>query len=202
MKNQVLFLLLILVSLLFQDCQTKVPLPVKCKRGGINFDSPAFVLGSKYSAPSQIYNNRRGLSVNIKEIYFSSGNKSFNWGEIINNQPHSFGSGNVINLNNTVLSLDLPQKTRIVEFEYLFQGGLINLGAKGNKNIYIGSMYNLANPLIINGVTINRLKVIEIKNTNNQKIAEKGIIRLTHASDMGSLIIGGQEIMIDNLCVN
>jgi hypothetical protein len=101
-----------------------------------------------------------------------------------------------------VLSLDLPQKTRRVEFEYLFQGGVINLGAKSNKNIYIGSVYNLANPLTINGVKITRLKVIDIKNANNQKIAEKGIIRLTHASDMDSLIIGGQEIMIDNICVN
>jgi hypothetical protein len=141
MKNQILFSLLILVSLICQNCQNKGPFRVKCKRGGINFESPSFVLGSKYTAPSQIYNNRRGLSVNIKEILHSTGYNSFNWGEIINNQPHSFGSGNVFNYNNTVLSLDLPQNTYRVEFEYLFQGGIINLGAKSSKNIYIGSMY-------------------------------------------------------------
>lgn len=156
----------------------------------------------KFAAPGQVYNNRHGLYAGINSITFPSGLKGFNYGEIVSNPPHAFGTGQILRMNNTVLIFDLQQNTQKAEFEYLDEGGTINFGARGGANIYIGTMYAMPANMIINGLKITKSNVRHIKNPQGVKVAEKGIITLTFSSDIGSMIIGGQEMYLDNFCFN
>ena len=83
--------------------------------------------------------------------------KGFNYGEIVSNPPHAFGTGQIFRMNNTVLIFDLQQNTQKAEFGYLDQGGTINFGARGAANIYIGTMSAMPGNMVINGVKIQKV---------------------------------------------
>jgi hypothetical protein len=178
----------------------------RCNKGALGFEDPTpgatFTLGMSYSYPVQIYNSGDGLSTNIVEITLATGTKFFGSGEIVNISPHPFGSGQMIRLNNTVLNFDLRRTTHKAEFEYLDQGGTINLGARGAANTYVGSMYAMPTSMVINGVRITKSNVKYFLNSQGVKVAEKGIVSLTYSGDIGGMIIGGQEIHLDNFCFN
>jgi hypothetical protein len=178
----------------------------RCIRGALGFEDPTpgatFTLGMSYSNPVQIYNSGNGLAANISEITFATGSKLFGSGDIVNNPSHPFGTGQMIRLNNTVLKFDLRRNTHKAEFEYLEQGGTINLGARGAANTYVGTMYAMPTSMVINGVTIIKSNVKDFLNSQGVKVAEKGIVRLTYSGDIGDMIIGGQEIHLDNFCFN
>src|SRR5437660_1244736 len=106
-----------------------IGVPALCKKGDSRFETPTFTLGQKYGGPGPVYNNGKGLSVNIEAITQRTGQKFFGFGDIVVSPPHPFGNGQMIHLNVCVLSFDLPQGTHKVEFDYLDQGGTINLGA-------------------------------------------------------------------------
>ncbi len=175
-----------------------------CVRGELRFESPQFPLGRKYTTSTQIYNDGKGLAANIVKLttQISPPVTFFNFGEIQSTPPHPFGNKQVIRLNTTSLVFDLRQNTKKVEFDYLDKGGTINLGIVVDPSLYIGSMYLLPSPLTIRGVTITKSNVQDITNPLKVKIAEKGTITLTSSKDIGSLIIGGQELFLDNFCFN
>jgi hypothetical protein len=178
----------------------------RCNRGALRFEDPTpgatFTLGMSYTKPVQIYNSGNGLVANISEIMFSTGAPLFVSGDIVKNPSHPFGTGQMIRLNNAVLKFDLKRNTHKAEFEYLEQGGTINLGARGAANTYVGSMYAMPTSMVINGVTITKSNVKDFLNSQGVKVAEKGIVRLTYSGDIGGMIIGGQEIYLDNFCFN
>jgi 1,4-dihydroxy-2-naphthoyl-CoA synthase len=88
------------------------------------------------------------------------------------------------------------------EFGYLDQGRFINLGARGAASMYFGSMYAMPASMVINGVTITKSNVQEFFNPQGVKVAETGLVRLAYSPDIGSMIIGGQELHLDNFCFN
>jgi len=191
-------LLLCIIAVIITGC----PNPATCSKGELRFENPPFVLGTTYSSPGSLYNNGMGLTASLNKITLASGLQGFNHSNILNNPPHPFGTNQVIRMNNTVLSFDLAQNTQKVEFEYLDQGGTINLGAKGTAHLYIGNMYIMPASMVINGVSITKSGVSDILNPQGVKVAEKGLITLKYNADIGSMIIGGQELFLDNFCFN
>jgi hypothetical protein len=122
--------------------------------------------------------------------------------EILNTPPHPFGTNQVIRMNNDVLNFDLTQNTLHAEFEYLDQGGTINLSAHGSGGMYIGNMSAMPVNMIINGVSVTKTNVQNILNAQGVKVAEKGMILLKSNTDIGGMVIGGQELFLDNFCFN
>lgn len=170
-----------------------------CNRGELRFETPQFSLGTTYNVPGQIYSEINGFSVEIEDIIVPP-QTLFISGEIQTNPPHPFGNGQMLLLNNAVLNFDLRQNTRKVEFEYLVMGGTINLGTVKSATLHTGTMSSL--PASINGVVITRSNIQDITNAAKVKIAESGTITLTSKQDIGGLIIGGQEMYLDNFCFN
>ena len=175
-----------------------------CGKGALDFEyltpGASFVLGTTYTGPALIYSSGDGLAVGIAEITLATGAKHFELGEIVNTTAHPFGKGQTIHLNNTALIFDLKRNTRSAEFEYLDQGGTINLGARGSTNVYVGSMDAMPVSMVINGVQITKTNVQEFLNPQGVKVGERGTIRLTYSGDIGGMIIGGQEMHLDNFC--
>ena len=190
---------LFLITVLVTGC---FPKPTTCKNGELRFETPPFTLGTVYSSPSAVYNNGNGLAAVLANITLSSGSQSFGHSDILNAAPFPFGTNQIIRMNNTVLSFDLKSGTHYAEFEYLDQGGTINLGANGSANLYVGSISAMPVSLIINGVTIMKKNVTVLNNPLGVRVGEKGIITLKNSSDIGRMMIGGQELWLDNFCFN
>mgnify|MGYP001290592623 CR=1 FL=1 len=193
--KKLFWLPLIAVTLFSTGCSTN-----NCKKGELTFELPNFSLNTEYTTPGTIYS--KGPAAVIDQITYQSGQKSFGSGKIVNTTAYSFGSGQMIRMNNTVLNFDFRSGTTKAEFEYLDQGGTINLGAHGWANLYVGSMYNMPASMVINGVTITKSNVKDHFASPGVKSAETGVITLTFYQDIGSLVIGGQEMYLDNFCFN
>lgn len=69
-------------------------------------------------------------------------------------------------------------------------------------NLYIGNMFTMPATMVINGVTIIKSNVQDFKSPQGVKVAEKGIITLAYSSDIGGMLIGGEELYLDNFCFN
>jgi hypothetical protein len=171
-----------------------------CDRGALDFEGVPFPAGTVYKAPAQIYNSGNGLSANISDITLLTGMQTFGSGEIVSKTPHPFGTGQVIHMSRTVLVFDLRQNTQKAEFQYLDQGGTINIGARSGANLFIADKYKMLASMVINGVKITKSKVQDYLNPMGVKVAESGVITLTYSSDIGGMIIGGEELFLDNFC--
>jgi len=192
-------ILLFSISVLVTGC---FPKPTTCNNGELRFETPLFALGTIYSSPSSIYNSGNGLAAVLTKITFSSGSQGFGHSDILNAAPFPFGTNQIIRMSNTVLDFDLKQNTHYVEFEYLDMGGTINLGAHGSANLYVGNISAMPASFIINGVTIRKKNVIVLNNPLGVRVGEKGMIILKYNSDIGGMMIGGQELWLDNFCFN
>ncbi len=196
MKKLCLFLTLA-IALWGISC---TPAPNSCKKGEIDFEAPLFTPGQIFNRLGMVvYNDGTGLAAGIDSITYVSGKRGLNQSEILSSPPHPFGAGQVLRMNNTVLQFDLKTGTQQATFEYLDQGGTINLSANGAAGAYIGSMYTMPVIMVINGVRIKKDHVQDILNSNGQKVAESGIIILT-SSRLADMRIGGQELFLDNFC--
>jgi len=98
-----------------------------------------------------------GLSVNIDALTARTGQKFSGSGTIVNKPALPLGSGQMIRLSGSVLNFDLRQGTRNLEFEYLDQGGTINLRVRNGLNLYIGNMSKMPTSMVINGVTVTKV---------------------------------------------
>lgn len=176
--------------------------PIACVKGELRFEAPIFPLGKTYTALGLVYNNGNGLAVGIDSLTYTSGLRGFNQSEILQGPSLPFGTGQVLRMNNTRLNFDLKQGTQKAEFEYLDQGGTINLGARNATGMYIGGMYAMPASMVINGVTVKKSNVQNILNPQGVKVAEKGTITLIFSPDIGGMMIGGQELFLDNFCFN
>jgi hypothetical protein len=171
-----------------------------CVKGMIDFETPLFTI-QEYTQPLNLY-NVGGLAMNLGNFTMVNGSIVFHTGSVVAFAPQPSGNGQVFHLNNTSLNFDLPTQTTKIELEYLDFGGTINIGAHGNSNPYIGNLSALPPNLSINGVDVTRYNMQDIQNPQGIKIAEKGILLLKSNSDIGSLNIGGQELYLDNFCLN
>ena len=99
--------LLPLVALLGTGCL----LLSSCCIADLRFEPPIFAAGTHYSSPGLVYNNGKGLSVNVGDLISTSGSTYFGSGEIINSPPHPFGTGQMIRLGGAALYFDLTQGT-------------------------------------------------------------------------------------------
>jgi hypothetical protein len=189
------FLLLLIIC-------TGCPPQSNCLKGELKFEPPSFASGTVNRTQGSFYNNGTGLYALLIDLSYSPGVTEFKHASIVSTPPHPFGTSQVLRLNNSALSFDLTVATQNVKFEYLYEGGIINLGAKGNTNIYIGPLGDMPAPLIINGVTIWKTNVHDILNPQGVWTAQTGEINLKHPADIGGLIIGGTELFLDNFCTN
>ena len=68
--------------------------------------------------------------------------------------------------------------------------------------LYRGNMWTMPSSSVINGVTVTKGSVVDLFNPAGVKIAEKGKITLSYSSDIGSMMVGGSEMFLDNFCLN
>ena len=198
----IIAIVLIAAFFLVRHFRSPAPSPSTCKKGELDFEAPTFTLGQQFTVvSSSVYNNGNGLAVSTANFMHASGATSFNQSEITK-PPHPFGSGQVMRMNNTALNFDLERETTTAMFEYLDEGGTINLNAKGSASMYVGSMYTMPTVQVIGGVTIKKSNVQDILNPQGVKVAEKGMIVLNYSPDIGGMLIGGQELFLDNFCFN
>ena len=195
----VIALVLIVAFFLVRHFRSPAPSPSTCTIGELDFETPTFTLGQTFTSPGSIYSVNRITAV-LDAHTQVSGATSFNQSEITK-PPYPFGTNQVMRMNNTALSFDFGG-VKEVQFEYLDLGGTINLGAKGSGSMYIGNMSSMPAVQIINGVTIKKINVTDVLNAGGTKSGEKGTITLSHSTNISDMLIGGQELFLDNFCFN
>jgi hypothetical protein len=57
-----------------------IGVPTLCYKADLRFEAPTFALAQKYGGPGQVYNNGKGLSVNIEAIRQRTGQTFFGFG--------------------------------------------------------------------------------------------------------------------------
>ena len=195
-----LIIAILLIAAFFWLRRFRYPVLSTCTKGNLDFEAPTFTLGQQFTVVSSpVYNNGNGLAVSTANFTHVSGATSFNLSEITT-PPHPFGSGQVMRMNNTALSFDLEKETTTASFDYLDEGGTINFRAQGV--VYTGSMYSMPTVQTISGVTVKKSNVLDILNPQGVKVAEKGTITIYYSPDIGGMLIGGQELFLDNFCFN
>ena len=173
-----------------------------CKQGSVDMEPPTFPLGKNFNATGPFYNDGSGLAASIVAITLPSGATFFNNATVVDGTNLSFGTHQVLRMNNVVLNFDLKQGTRTAQFDYYDQGGTINLGAGSGNVPYTGNMYVMPATQVMGAVIITKVNPRDIKNPQGIKIGEMGTILIKSATDLGGMKIGGQELYVDNFCFN
>jgi hypothetical protein len=109
--------------------------------------------------------------------------------------PYPFGNGQTINTNSIDLGFDFSNvgfTATEVQFEFLDQGGTPNLSLNGSP-AYVGPLS--AAPSSIAGVSVNVFTL-----PAGPGVATKGLVVL-RGSKITDLVVGGQELWLDNICV-
>ena len=148
--------------------------------------------GMGLNVPGDYMFSESGIDVYIEEFFWGTG-----WGfhqcQVVAPGIPGFGSGQVMEINNInnhydISSLGLPVEA--VVFEYADFGGMENLRVNGHTLLY-GDMPTFA-PSPAPGVVMTVA-------TYPIPTGERGVVTLL--GNVQDLWIGGQEFMIDNICV-
>ncbi len=143
-------------------------------------------------APGDYLFAEDGIGVFIEEFDWGSGT-GFNYCEVIIPGIPNFGDGNAMWTNNVCNRYDiggLGIPVQEVTFEYVDQGGMENLKVNG-ATLHIGEMTSFPNNIAPG--------VIYTVNTYTVPGGVRGEVTLT--GHVHELWVGGQEFIIDELCV-
>ncbi|MFQ5823132.1 MAG: FlgD immunoglobulin-like domain containing protein [bacterium] len=160
----------------------------------VDFQSLTF--GTQYGTPSgntpgQVVFTENGIPVSVENFNFVSGGVAFNFSQV-DTAFLGFGAGQTMHTNNINLLFDFSTLSfvpNLVSFEFADLGGDENISVNG-QSIFAGQL-TAAPSAIASGVTLS------ISTT-----AIQGGIRGTAVlrGNVNSLLIGGQEFWLDNIC--
>lgn len=171
-------------------------LPVQAQPACVTF-SP-FALGTTYGAPvgqssGDLALTENGIPVRVYNFQLSTGPLAFNRA-YIDNAPFPFGAGKSIRTNNINLQFDftgLAFRVRRVRLAFLDLGGYENLSINGSP-IKVGEL--TAAPPVIAGVSV----AVSSAPLPPPMSGKTGTLTLT--GPVQTLLIGGQELWIDEVC--
>lgn len=161
----------------------------------VDFDPP-LVVGTEYGASAgnssgDVVFTSNNIPVSVHDFVYTGGGGNFNKA-YIDNAPLPFGSGQSIRTNNINLKFDfshLAFTPSQVQFEFLDMGGFENLSVNGTP-VYAGE-FTLA-PSPMGGAVVSTF-------TTPVTGGKKGVMILN--GPINEVLIGGQELWIDNVCV-
>jgi hypothetical protein len=168
--------------------------PPKPQHVCVDFEPP-LTFGTQYgtpagNSPGDVVFTTNGIPVSVENFDYGGGGGTFNLA-YIDTATSFFGKGQTIRTNNINLQFDFSNvgfKIAQVDLEFLDLGGSENLSVNGST-IYAGELTSA--PSSIGGVTL-------VFTTTPVPGGEKGNLTLKGA--VKTLIIGGQEFWIDNVC--
>lgn len=150
-------------------------------------------------SPGEVFYSENEVDISLQPFVYSNGNDSGFYNIRVWDQEDGWqlGSGRYLFVSNVNLSLDfsgLPETVTEVCFEFIDGGGDKNIAVNGEVILSIGQMLGTATlPVdIAPGVTAS----IDLE--PNTSLVPRGTICLK--GDIQSLIIGGQEFALDNIC--
>jgi hypothetical protein len=181
-----LFTLILIIALL--GC------PPTPKHACVDFEPP-LVYGTQYgvpagNSPGDVVFTTNGVRVSVENFDYVGTGSTFNLA-YIDTATSFFGKGQTIRTNNINLKFDFSNvgfKVAEVNLEFLDLGGSENLSVNGST-IYAGELTSAPSPM--GGVTL-------MFTTTPVPGGEKG--KLTMKGAVKTLIIGGQEFWLDNVC--
>ncbi len=160
-------------------------------------DFQSLTLGTQFGAPSgntpgQVVFSENGIPVSVENFDFVSGGGTFNFSQV-DTAFSGFGAGQTMQTNNINLFFGFSALSfvpNLVSFEFADLGGDENISVNGQPN-FAGQL-TVAPSTIATGVTLS------ISTTSIQGgIRGTAVLR----GQVNSLLIGGQELWVDNICV-
>jgi hypothetical protein len=182
-----------------KKCCTPTPPASSC----VNFDAPAFVLGTKYGpglTPGSLAFTANGIRATVWDFQFHTPGSGTFGSATIGLPSNGFGTGQTLKINNINMEFDftaLGSPIHTVALEYLDLGGFENLSVNGAPvPIYVGELSSA--PTSIGGATVN-VTTVSITPPASGK---RGTVTIaaTSPAKIDTLRIGGQEFAIDNVC--
>lgn len=159
---------------------------------------PPLALGTTYGAPAghvsgDLAFTSAGIPVHVFNFRLINGLPAFNRA-YIDNAPFPFGSGQSIRSNNINLFFDfsrLPFRVSRVKLAFLDLGGYENLSINGSP-IHVGEL--TATPAFLGGasVSVSSSPLPPPFGGKTGSVVIKGTVK--------SLMIGGQELWLDEVC--
>jgi len=173
-------------------------LPSQAQSVCVKFEAPDFVIGDVYGAPVGQSSgdwafNSNGIDGYVYKFLLFSGS-AFNRA-YIDNAPVAFSPGQSLRTNNINLLFDFTRLGFIVKkvtFSFLDLGGHENL-APNPGGIYVGELSSA--PPVINGANVT----VTSTTLPPPISGKKGQVVIT-ASNIKSVMVGGQELWIDSVC--
>jgi hypothetical protein len=172
--------------------------PLQAQPACITFEPP-LALGTTYGAPvgqpsGALAFTSSGIPVRVYNFRMINGLPAFNRA-YIDNAPFPFSSGQSIRTNNINLLFDLtrlPFSAKRVKLVFLDLGGYENLSVNGSP-IHVGEL--TAAPAVLGGATVSvsSAPLPPPLGGKSGTVIIKGALR--------SLMIGGQELWLDQVCV-
>jgi hypothetical protein len=163
----------------------------------IDFDSmPLVTFGQSINTPGDTIFTLSNIVVTIDSMNWLSGEKGY-YQALIDTPKCGFGEGKTIRMKNVSLTFDLNQyNTTAVSFIFMDLGGDENLQVNGG-NLYIINSFRSLPPTVAPGITciVDSIKADDC--------GGGGLIgRVTLNGNVNELLIAGQELWIDSLCVD
>lgn len=176
-----------------RECVTRCSACEAC----FTFDAP-LPIGTQYGSSvgttsGSVVLASNGITLAVEDFYYSYSPLAWNFGVVTVNAPSSsFGTDQVLGVNNINVAFDfsgLPALPSEVRLEFQDIGGVENLSVNGDSPYYIGSLE--AAPTTIGGASVS-VYTSPITNGRLGVLVVRGMIK--------TLVIGGQEFSIDNVC--
>jgi hypothetical protein len=167
------------------------PPPRPAASGCIDFEAP-LVVGTQYGTPSglapgAVAFTASGIPVSLDKLTWAGGGSGFNYAQV---DAHAFAgaAGQSLRLNNVSAEFAFPAGITSVTLAFEDLGGIENLAVNGSAP-YVGNIESA--PATIGGASVS----VTTAPTAGGKTGT-----LTVTGSITSLLIGGQEFWIDNVC--
>jgi hypothetical protein len=141
--------------------------------------------GDGINTPGEVIFTEGAVPVSVEEFFYMGGGSTFGFAEVSNGS--GIGTGQAMQLSNINLLFDftgywtLPD---LVTFQYADYGGEENLAVNGSS-VFIGDMIDAAIPGYSIGVS---------------QLGDIGDVSI--GGPVESLLVGGQEFFVDNVCAH
>jgi hypothetical protein len=162
----------------------------------VDFETP-LVVGTQYGAPagqtpgSTVFNSA-GIAVSVENFNYATSGGTFNLARV-EAASASFGTGQVVRTNNINLEFDLSGvgfAVTSLDFDFLDMGGNENLAVNGSP-LFSGERTSAPTPT--GGANLSFASTA---------ITGGKVGKATLAGPLKSMLVGGQEFWLDNLCAH
>jgi len=187
------------LAFLFPVLAILFALPSAAQPVCVTFEPPAFVIGDVYGTPvgqvsGDLAFTSSGIDGYVYKFFLINSSTTFNRA-YIDHAPVAFSAGQSLRTNNINLLFDFTHLGFIVKrviFSYLDLGGYENL-APNPGSVYVGELSSA--PPVINGASV----AVTASPVPPPIIGKMGSV-VIRASNIRTVLIGGQELWIDSVC--